>query len=60
VTEVAKGIGLDDRIGPKFPQAGVGFGGSWRNALDPAAVRSAGLVYEGIGRGPALLTSRPR
>ncbi|MEA2269399.1 MAG: UDPglucose 6-dehydrogenase, partial [Solirubrobacteraceae bacterium] len=22
-----------------------------RNALDPAAVRAAGLVYEGIGRG---------
>jgi UDPglucose 6-dehydrogenase len=22
-----------------------------RNALDPEAVRSAGLVYEGIGRG---------
>jgi UDPglucose 6-dehydrogenase len=28
VIEVAKGIGLDDRIGPKFLQAGVGFGGS--------------------------------
>src|SRR5918911_162648 len=28
VTEVARGIGLDDRIGPKFLQAGVGFGGS--------------------------------
>src|SRR6476646_9818402 len=28
VTEVVKGIGLDDRIGPKFLQAGVGFGGS--------------------------------
>src|SRR4029079_9888584 len=28
VTEVAKGIGLDDRIGPKSLQAGVGFGGS--------------------------------
>jgi UDPglucose 6-dehydrogenase len=28
VMEVAKGIGLDDRIGPKFLQAGVGFGGS--------------------------------
>jgi UDPglucose 6-dehydrogenase len=22
-----------------------------RNALDPAAVRAAGLVYEGVGRG---------
>jgi UDPglucose 6-dehydrogenase len=28
VIEVAKGIGLDERIGPKFLQAGVGFGGS--------------------------------
>src|SRR5213080_34536 len=28
VTEVAKGIGLDERIGPKFLQAGIGFGGS--------------------------------
>src|SRR4051794_33519591 len=28
VIEVARGIGLDDRIGPKFLQAGVGFGGS--------------------------------
>jgi UDPglucose 6-dehydrogenase len=28
VNEVARGMGLDDRIGPKFLQAGVGFGGS--------------------------------
>src|SRR4051812_29114719 len=28
VTEVSRGIGLDDRIGPKFLQAGIGFGGS--------------------------------
>src|ERR671925_1338242 len=28
VTEVARGMGLDDRIGPKFLQPGVGFGGS--------------------------------
>jgi UDPglucose 6-dehydrogenase len=28
VVEVALGMGLDDRIGPKFLQAGVGFGGS--------------------------------
>src|SRR3989440_3095941 len=28
VTEVAKGMGLDDRIGPKFLRAGAGFGGS--------------------------------
>jgi UDPglucose 6-dehydrogenase len=28
VTEVARGMGLDERIGPKFLSAGVGFGGS--------------------------------
>jgi UDPglucose 6-dehydrogenase len=28
VTEVARGVGLDQRIGPKFLQAGIGFGGS--------------------------------
>jgi UDPglucose 6-dehydrogenase len=28
VTEVARGLGLDDRIGPKFLRAGVGWGGS--------------------------------
>ncbi|RKY87589.1 UDP-glucose 6-dehydrogenase [candidate division KSB1 bacterium] len=28
VKEVAKGMGLDQRIGPRFLQAGIGFGGS--------------------------------
>jgi UDPglucose 6-dehydrogenase len=28
VLEVARGMGLDERIGPKFLQAGIGFGGS--------------------------------
>src|SRR5919112_1976572 len=28
VVEVARGMGLDDRIGPRFLQAGIGFGGS--------------------------------
>ena len=28
VIEVARGMGLDDRIGQKFLQAGIGFGGS--------------------------------
>jgi UDPglucose 6-dehydrogenase len=28
VVEVAAGMGLDDRIGPKFLQAGIGYGGS--------------------------------
>jgi UDPglucose 6-dehydrogenase len=28
VSEVARGMGLDERIGPKFLQAGIGYGGS--------------------------------
>ncbi len=28
IKEVARGIGLDDRIGPRFLQAGIGYGGS--------------------------------
>ncbi|MDX6585604.1 MAG: UDPglucose 6-dehydrogenase [Solirubrobacterales bacterium] len=28
VTEVARGMGLDDRIGPSFLRAGIGYGGS--------------------------------
>ena len=28
ISEVAKAVGLDSRIGPKFLQASVGFGGS--------------------------------
>jgi UDPglucose 6-dehydrogenase len=28
VSEVSRGMGLDDRIGPRFLQAGIGFGGS--------------------------------
>jgi len=29
VSVVAKGMGLDSRIGPKFLNAGIGYGGSW-------------------------------
>ena len=39
VVEVARGMGLDERIGPKFLQAGIGFGGS--------------LLPEGRGRAQA-------
>src|SRR4051812_44474334 len=42
VTEVARGIGLDDRIGPKFLQAGVGFGGSCLTGDETVLVRQHG------------------
>jgi len=42
VIEVAKGIGLDDRIGPKFLQAGVGFGGSCLAGEETVLVRHHG------------------
>src|SRR4051795_887050 len=42
VTEVARGIGLDDRIGPKFLQAGIGFGGSCLAGDETVLVRRHG------------------
>jgi UDPglucose 6-dehydrogenase len=42
VVEVARGMGLDDRIGPKFLQAGIGFGGSCFAREETALVRLHG------------------
>jgi UDPglucose 6-dehydrogenase len=42
VVEVARGMGLDDRIGPKFLQAGIGFGGSCFDARETVLVRLRG------------------
>jgi UDP-glucose 6-dehydrogenase/intein/homing endonuclease len=42
VVEVARGMGLDDRIGPKFLQAGIGFGGSCFARDETALVRRHG------------------
>src|ERR671919_3211978 len=42
VVEVARGMGLDDRIGPKFLQAGVGFGGSCFPRRETGVVRLGG------------------
>jgi UDP-glucose 6-dehydrogenase len=39
VVEVARGMGLDERIGPKFLQAGIGFGGSCFAPGETALVR---------------------
>jgi len=42
VSEVARGMGLDDRIGPKFLQAGIGFGGSCLVGEETVLVRHHG------------------
>ena len=42
VMEVARGMGLDDRIGPKFLQAGIGFGGSCLHGDETVLVRMQG------------------
>ena len=42
VIEVARGIGLDDRIGPKFLQAGIGFGGTCLAGDETVLVRHHG------------------
>jgi len=42
VVQVAHGMGLDDRIGPKFLQAGIGFGGSCFHGDETLLVRLRG------------------
>ena len=42
VVEVARGMGLDDRIGPKFLMAGIGFGGSCLPGDETVLVRTPG------------------
>ncbi|MGI8593861.1 MAG: nucleotide sugar dehydrogenase [Solirubrobacteraceae bacterium] len=42
VQEVARGMGLDDRIGPKFLQPGIGFGGSCLLGDETLLVRHRG------------------
>ncbi len=42
VIEVARGMGLDDRIGGKFLQAGIGFGGSCLTGDESVLVRLRG------------------
>ena len=51
VTVVAKGIGADERIGPRFLHAGIGFGGS----CFPKDVGALTRMAEGAGLHPGLL-----
>ncbi|MFL5875557.1 MAG: UDP-glucose dehydrogenase family protein, partial [Solirubrobacteraceae bacterium] len=54
VVEVARGKGLDDRIGPKFLQAGIGFGGSCFDGGETVLARVSGqarlLTFEQLWR----------
>jgi UDPglucose 6-dehydrogenase len=54
VVEVARGMGLDDRIGPKFLQAGIGFGGSCFDGAETVLARVSGqaklLTFEQLWR----------
>jgi UDPglucose 6-dehydrogenase len=42
VSEVARGMGLDDRIGPRFLRAGIGYGGSCLAGEETLLVRQHG------------------
>jgi UDPglucose 6-dehydrogenase len=45
VVKVAEGMGLDDRIGPKFLRAGIGWGGSCLPGDETVLVRRQGRVW---------------
>ncbi|MGM0876421.1 MAG: UDP-glucose dehydrogenase family protein [Bacillota bacterium] len=45
IEDVSKGIGMDQRIGPKFLQAGLGYGGSCFPKDTKALVQLAGNVH---------------
>ncbi len=51
VAEVAKGVGLDHRIGPNFLNAGLGFGGS----CFPKDVKALISFSQGLNYEPAIL-----
>ena len=61
VVEVARGMGLDDRIGPKFLQAGIGYGGSCFDGEETVLARVDGrarlLRFEQLWElvGPAVV-----
>ncbi len=53
IKAVAKGMGLDDRIGPRFLQAGVGYGGS----CFPKDVKALEQIMKANGVDASILTA---
>ncbi|MEX2210726.1 MAG: nucleotide sugar dehydrogenase [Gaiellaceae bacterium] len=45
VTDVARGVGLDHRLGPHFLRAGIGFGGSCLDGRETVLARLGGRVW---------------
>ncbi len=62
VLEVARGMGLDHRIGPAFLRPGIGFGGSCLTGDETVLVRRRGrttlLSFEALWAGPRPGRSR--
>ncbi|MBD3157060.1 nucleotide sugar dehydrogenase [Candidatus Peregrinibacteria bacterium] len=49
IRNVARGIGLDDRIGPRFLQAGIGYGGSCLGKDNKSLINQAEKVGRHLG-----------
>src|SRR3989338_2969057 len=56
VKEVARGVGLDSRIGPRFLEAGVGYGGSCL----PKDVKALAKIMRGHGLSPRIIETVDR
>src|SRR5207245_10854653 len=62
VVKVAEGVGLDNRLGPHFLRAGIGYGGRCFVGEETVVVRLAGrtsliplkLLYDELDGGPPL------
>jgi UDPglucose 6-dehydrogenase len=60
VTEVARAIGLDERIGPRFLQAGIGWGGSCFGKDTRAIVATAARYGQRMGVVEAAISANER